>query len=264
MSYLRSLLRRLFRPAPTSRGPVMEGLEGRQFLSGSPAVTGIHLSGQLRAITAVTFTFDSPLDPTSAENIQGYQFGRVIPAGSSDNSGFDLGSILGLLAKPKTPLIKNYRVQFTSAVYDDATQSVTLTPVRPFNGLTWFRFIRVLGVGNNAIKDVSGTPLNGGSNTYVHWFAHIGKQFVYRDADGDLVTVGLRGPGNMVAFLQTNTEHSPTIFVLNGRPNSVLTGHVLQARTGDGVAIIPEVQGVSAIQPEILTNPQFDVRTTEP
>jgi hypothetical protein len=276
MSYLRSFLRRLFRrepashrpqPSPPRRPRFIEGLESRDLFSTGPQLTGMHLTGNVRAITSVVLSFDQPLDPTSAETIQAYQFGRVIPAGSSDSSVFSLGNILGGLlglAKPKTPLIKNYKVQFTSATYDDPTRSVTLTPVRPFNAVTWFRILRVFGTGANAVTDPSGNPLNGGSNTYVHWFPHIGKTFTYRDADNDMVTLRLKGPGQMFVFLQTNTDHAPTVFINGGNARSLLTGRVIQAKTGDGVAIIPEIQGVGPIQSDLTTNGMFDVLSTEP
>ncbi|HSU67709.1 MAG TPA: hypothetical protein VLJ39_12615 [Tepidisphaeraceae bacterium] len=270
MSYLRSLLRRLFRrtvanrTVPTAaKTTLIEGLESRAMFSGSPALTGIHLTGSLRAVTGVVFTFDQPLDPTAASNIQGYQVGRLTPA-SGDGGGFDWTSLLGFLAQPKSPLVKNNKVQFTSATYDDPSQSVTLTPVRPFSALAWFRFIRVYGVGNNAIQDVSGNSLNGGKNTYVHWFPYVGRNFTYRDADNDLVHIGLRGPGQIVSFLQTNADHAPIIFVLNGNSRTVLTGRVEQSLIGDGIAIIPEVAGVANIQNTLTSNGQFDVRSTEP
>jgi hypothetical protein len=267
MSYFRSLFGRLFRAAPAARptAPRVEGLESRQMFSGTgPTLTDIHLTGTVRAITSVVLSFDQPLDPTVAQDLQSYQFGRVIPSNSNDSGGFNWGSLLGLLAEPKMALTKNYKIQFTSAGYDSTNYTVTLTPVRAFNAISWFRIVRVMGVGVNAITDTFGDPLNGGANTYVHWFPHIGKTFTYRDADGDMVTLRLKGPGQIVSFLQTNTSHAPTVFVLNGNSRSVLSGNVIQARTGDGVAIIPELQGVGTIQTDLTTNPEFDVLTTEP
>lgn len=278
MSYFRSLVARLFSAAPASRAsaPLVEDLETRQLFSTGPTLVDIHLTGQVRDITSVVLSFDQPLDPTVAQDLQSYQFGRVIPATSSDTGGLSLGNILGFLAVRKTAatmkaevtraeaLIKNYKVQFTSADYDATNYTVTLTPVRPFNAITWFRVVRVMGVGVNAITDEFGDPLNGGANTYVHWFPYVGKTFTYRDGDGDLVSIRLRGPGQIVAFLQTNTYHAPTIFILNGNAKSVLTGSVIQARTGNGVAVIPELQGGDTVQNELATNPDFEILSTEP
>lgn len=276
MSYFRGLLRRLLRSAPAPIGPatiapttmtavpMIEGLESRQMFSTGPTLTDIHLTGTARAVNSVVLTFDQPLDPTVAQDLQSYQFGRVIPAGSSDTSGFNWGDLLGLLAQPKKPLVKNFKIQFTEADYDSTNYTVTLMPVRAFSAITWFRIVRVMGVGVNAITDTFGDPLNGGSNTYVHWFPHIGKSFTYRDSDGDMVTLSLRGAGEIVSFLQTNADHAPTIFINGGNARSFLTGHVIQARTGDGVAIIPELQGVGTIQTDLLTSREFDVLTTEP
>ena len=266
MSYFRGLFRRLFRaaPAPTAIAPLIEGMESRQMFSAGPTLTDIHLTGTVRAVSSVVLSFDQPLDPTVAQDLQSYQFGRVIPAGASDTSGFNWGDLLGLLAQPKAALIKNYKVSFTSADYDATNYTVTLTPVRAFSAIAWFRIVRVMGIGVNAITDIYGDSLNGGSNTYVHWFPRIGKTFSYRDSDGDMVNLQLRGPGEIVSFLQTNADHAPTIFILGGKAKSFLTGNVFQARTGDGVAIIPELQGVGTIQTDLLTSPEFDVLTTEP
>jgi hypothetical protein len=270
MSYVRSLLTRLFGRGQsradvkqTSRLPAIEGLESRQMMAASPLLTAVHFTGSLRAVTSVQFTFDESLDPASAENMQSYAVGRLLPAPTSSD-GINLVDILGFLAQPKRPAVRNGRVQFSSATYDDSTFTVTLTPVASWSALRTFRFIRVMGVGVNALKDASGNPLNGGLNTYVHWFAHMGKSFVYTDADGDLVRISIHGRGQLVSFLQTNADHAPTIFILNGQSTSVLTGSVKQARTGDGVAVIPEIQGVSTVNAAILSNPQFNVLSTEP
>jgi hypothetical protein len=265
MSLFRSLVRRIL-PAKTNcrRQPMIEGLESRQMFSSGPVLTGIHLTGSVRDVTSVVLTFDESLDLTTAEDLQAYHVGKLVPAGSDNGGSFDWTQLLGLLAQPKAKLLVNGRVQFTAATYDDSTDSVTLTPVRDWNALAYFRFVRIIGAGTYAITDVAGNPLNDGLNTYVHWFPHLGKSFTYRDSDGDLVNLTLHGPGQIVAFLQTNADHAPMVFILNGRSNSVLSGSVRQSKTGDGVAVIPELQGVATIQATILTNPQFEVLTTEP
>jgi hypothetical protein len=243
---------------------MIEGLESRQMLTASPVLTGIHLTGSVRAVTSVVLSFDESLDTTTAEDLQSYHLGKLVDPGNNNGGGFDWTQLLGFLAQPKQKLLINGRVQFTSATYDDSTRSVTLTPVGAWNALRYFRFIRVIGSGTYAITDPAGNPLNGGLNTYVHWFPYMGKSFTYRDSDGDMVSLKLHGPGQIVSFLQTNADHAPIIFILNGRSNSVLSGSVIQAKTGDGVAIIPELQGVATIQATILNNPEFEVLTTEP
>lgn len=270
MSYVRSFLKWLFgrrnqktSAKPPARQMLIEGMESRRMMAASPMLTAVHFTGTLRDITSIQFTFDESLDATTAENTAAFAVGRLLPV-SSNNNGFNLGDILGFLTARPKPAVVNGRVQFTSATYDDSTFTVTLTPRGAWSALRTFRFIKVFGVGANAIKDASENPLNGGLNTYVHWFPHIGKVFSYTDANGDLVHIHLKGPGQIVAFLQTNAEHAPTIFILNGKSNSVLDGSVIQARTGDGVAVIPEIQGVSTINAAILNNPEFEVLTTEP
>ena len=174
-------------------------------------------------------------------NISAFAVGRLLPA-SSNNNDINQGDILGFLTARPKPSCGEWPAcsSSTSATYDDSTDTVTLIPRGAWSALRTFRFIKVFGVGTNAITDAAGNPLNGGLNTYVHWFPHLGKVFSYTDADGDIVQYApSKRPGQIVAFLQTNAEHAPTIFILNGKSNSVLDGSVVQARTGDGVAVIP-------------------------
>jgi hypothetical protein len=264
MSYFRTVLRRLApRKSSPPRAVSIETLEDRRLMTASPVVTALHFTGTVNAVTSMTLTFDEPLDPTSAQDLKSYEIGKVIPATSAD-SGITLGDILGFLAQPKLQPVKNGKVQFTSAAYDATADTVTLTPVAPWNAQQTFRVLRVYGTGAHVIQDMSGDPLNGGANTYVHWTVRTGKTIAYYDSNGDRVTITLKGKGQIVAFLQTNADHAPMIFIKNGSSTSVLDGKVRQSKTGDGVAVIPELEGVSTIQASLLNNPEFEVLSTEP
>ena len=100
---------------------------------------------------------------------------------------------------------------------------------------------------HDAITDPAGNPLNGGLNTYVHWFPYMGKTFTYRDSDGDMVTLGLRaGPD---CLIPSDQRRSCAAHFHSQWPFEYRTERIgKQARTGDGVAVIPELQGVATIQ----------------
>jgi hypothetical protein len=276
MSILRSLMRRVFRQPNrcafhcrrSSRARAgdtrqVEALESRQLLSTSPFLTGVQILGTVKAATGVVLTFDDALDPTTAQDLQTYAIGKLIPASPSDST-FSIGNILGLLAQPKAAIVKNGRIQFTSATYDVTSDTVTLATNAPWNAQGFFRFIRIWGTGPDALKDFGEAPLNGGNNTYIHWFPYITKRFTYIDPTGDRVTLVLKGRGQMEVFLPTNSSHVPIIFVNNGNANTILTGTVRQGRFGIGVAPIGEIQGLATIQTTLTTDPVFAVQATQP
>jgi len=258
---LQSLRRRPRAASPESRPAVVEGLEPRKLLSAAgPVITSFRLLGPVARGNGIVLTFDAPLDPTTAQSPASYIFGK--PAPKSTDNGVDLGTILGFLAKPKTPPVKDGKVQFLGARYDDATQSVTLTPVKAFNIWKFFRILRIRGTGNNAVKDMAGNPLNGGTDTVLHWDRRQGKVLRYSDADGDRVTITLKGPGQLYGFFHKSGDPFPTIFVTKTKPGkSVLTGTVQQSPTGDGIVHIAQLGG-SVPQTNLFSNTQFDVQST--
>jgi hypothetical protein len=267
MSYFQSLLRR-FRPRPerSPRAAVVDQLESRQMLSVSalnavPAVSNVYLTGSPVACTGIVVQFNESVDPGGAQEMQAYYAGKLPPVVTK--SSFDWTQLLGFLAKPKTYLVQDGRLGFLSASYDDPSQSVTLTPVRPFNAIVLLRLLKVRGTTSNAVMDTDGIPLNGGMDTFVSWAPHVVKSFTYLDADLDRVTINLRGPGMIVAFLQTRTDRQPMIFIRGGNSRSILTGVVRQSITGNGVATLAELQGAGAIQDNLTSNPEFQILTVQ-
>lgn len=261
MSYFQSLLRRIRPPRQLSR-VMIDRLESRQMMSASPTVSNVYLTGSATACTGIVVQFDEPVDPAHAQDMQAYGAGKLPPTVQSSN--FDWTQLLGFLAQPKPYLVTNGRLGFTSAVYDDAAATVTLVPVRAFNAVGLLRLLRVKGTGVHAMTDPNGNALNAGIDTYMSWVPHVGKQFSYLDADGDHVTLTLRGPGTIIAFLQSRSDRQPMIFIRGGNSRSILTGVVHQAVTGNGEATLAEVQGAGAIQNTLLTNPQFQILTLQP
>jgi len=98
--------------------------------------------GPVTAVNAVVLTFNEPLNPASTQNLAAYAFGKppVVNTSSSDD-GLSLTDFLPFRVtgreKPDTVkprLIRYGKILFSSAVYDDTNDTVTLTPVAPFKG----------------------------------------------------------------------------------------------------------------------------------
>jgi len=243
------------------RSPMIEGLEPRRLLSAGPAIAAVHMLGSVARANGIVLTFNAPLDPTTAQSPASYVFGKPTPKNTSDN-GIDLGNILGFLSRPKTPPVKAGKIQFLGARYDDATQSVTLTPVKAFNLWKFFRILRIKGTGDNAVKDLAGNPLNGGTDSVLHWDRTRGKTLRYSDSDGDKVTLKLKGPGTLYAFLHKSGDPFPTIFLSNTKlGKSTLTATVQQSPTGDGIAHIAQLSGPVPPTTNLLTDPHFDIQS---
>lgn len=114
----------------------------------APVVVGVQRFGIHRQPTTLVFTFSTKLDPARAENVHNY----IIV----DKQG------------------RNIAV--TSAHYDSAALTVTLTPSARLNVHQPY-FVEVRGVPPTGITSATGTPLNGAGN--------IGSDYV----------ATLRGPG---------------------------------------------------------------------
>src|SRR5438105_1899894 len=123
-------------------------LEDRRLLSGAPGpvIVGLQLTGSVRAVTGVVVTFNESLDPAAAQDTQAYAFGRML---TKKDDSVGIGDILPFLSRPRVRAVKAGRVQIASAVYDDATHSVTLHPVAPFNANKFFKFFRASGQGTH-------------------------------------------------------------------------------------------------------------------
>ena len=239
----------------------IEGLERRTLLSAGPHITGIRILGPVAKAYGIVLSFDSSLDIASAQDTSNYVFGHATH--SSSDSGVDLGTILGFLAMRKGPAVKDGKVQFLGAQYDDTAHTVTLTPVKAFNVWKFFRILRVKGTGNDPITDLSASPLNGGEDTVLHWNRARGKIIRYSDADGDKVTLKLKGPGTMYAFFHKSGDPFPSVFVTQTKPGkSSLTGTVVKSPTGNGIAHIAQLTGSVPTDTNMFSNTQIDVQST--
>src|SRR5436190_20376657 len=127
----------------------IEHLEQRYMLAG-PDLLSEQLIGPLPDVTSVVLTFSGPLDPTSAQNKAAYLLFRNEKDGSSIKA---FGQTFGNVS------IVRRIVPFSSAVYDDAAHTVTLTPKNPFKAGAEFRILRLQGKGANALRNPDGTPI---------------------------------------------------------------------------------------------------------
>lgn len=266
MSNLKALPGRVRRVALESPSTI-EPLEQRCLLSGGPVVTGVHFVGSARAVSAVVVSFNESLDPASAQDTQAYRFGRPLP--HSSDSGPSLADFLPFLGRPKVRLVKQGKIQFASATYDDSTRSVTLTPYKPFNGKRFIRVLRVIASGTHYVKDAAGNPVDGnsdgtgGDDAVVRWVSKQNKRVVYHDGNGNRVTLSLKGPGTLFVFKSTTFFSGTWAFVYRPSTRTILSGSVAQGPSGNGTTTIMELEGANAIHNNLLTNSQFVVQSTD-
>jgi hypothetical protein len=244
-----------------------EGLESRVVMAAGPALVAVELLGSVSSVNAVVLTFNESLDPTSAQNIKAYALGHN-PA-STSSSGFDLSTLLFRKTNHQTPavrrpvLVRQGKIVFSSAIYDETTHSVTLTPVGPFKAQNYFRYLRIKGIGPYAIKDDSGIALNAGLDTESRWFMRQTKSVRWVDPQHSHVTLKLTGPGKMYVFLRGNNRQ-PTIFIQGGTAATTLTGSVTNSRVLFPAVNIAQIQGAQGINNQLLNNNSFHIFTMTP
>jgi hypothetical protein len=245
-------------------GGMIEAMEPRRMLA-APVVVGMTMAGTETEVTGVVLTFSQPLDPATAQNPRAYFMGRT----TKTNPGDSLFDPFGLFDQLET---KTVRVRVASAAYDPAAQTVTLTPAVPFNLNQKFRRIRISGGGNDAVNDASGARIDGnyngkpGGDLIVRTRLTRAKSFNFRDADGDRARLRLDGPGRIWAVRSKQRLFPPVLFL--NRTNALkteLTGKVKRdPKTGDGVATIGQISGVTFAAVSILTDPAFRVNVVSP
>jgi len=166
------------------------------------------------------------------------------------------------------------KIHFSSAVYDDATHSVTLTPKHTFEIRRRFRILRVAGRGDHAITDSTGVPLDGnydgtaGHNAALKYKSHRGRNVTIEDVDGDHLKLHLNGPGQIL-LTQRRRHPDPAgalVFLIGTDANrSTLSGKVNTGRkSGDGIVPLTELTGISAAQVTILNDPSIPIGMTQP
>ena len=108
-----------------------------------PRVTGLRRYGFHAQPTYLLLNFNGPLNPTSAQNPSNYQI--LGPGG--------------------------HRITVVSAIYDPATQTVTLVPAVQLN-IQWKYSLTVNGATPAGLTNLSGVPLDGSGK------GHVGSNYV--------------------------------------------------------------------------------------
>jgi hypothetical protein len=273
------------RTRPGTHRALVETLENRSLLSAAvpsalvppvsaaddpditpPTLVGEQLLGtDPRQVTGVVLTFSEALDPTSAQDLKNFRVGRR----TDQHQNFQPENELHQEA------FKDGLIRFTSAVYDPAAFTVTLTPKQPFNITRKFRTIRVLARGpNRGVKDVAGNILDGDGNgkamgDAVEQFTFRRSQRVqYQERDGDNVTIWLTGRGRLWVLRNTpdgkvfGRGNALRLYVDKTDTSGVVTGKV--EGTGDGVAVIDELINAYGADVQIARSAVFQILRTIP
>ena len=210
-------------------------------------------------MTGIVLTFNQHLDPVTAQNPKAYAVLRRITETTTDSGGlFSTGG------DTTTTTVSTRHVRIASAVYDDVNMTVTLTPVKPFRADKFFRFVRVVGRGPNAILGPGTGPINGGGDEVIKFASHKGRKLAWKDDAGNKVTLHLSGPGEIRALFRRTGTIDPIVFVTGANPlTSVLTGTVQAGRHGTGVTTIQELGGTGTFVNRLEGDPAFNVQMTQ-
>jgi len=238
---------------------MIEDLESRQMLAATP-VTRVTITGTAGQITGVVLTFAVPLDATSAQNVKAYSISKKTKGEDSSFGVIDTS----------TPG-NTRRVAIQSAVYDPATQAVTLTAAEPFDLGRRFRRLRVSGEGPNAIKSPTGASIDGngdgkaGGDAIIHSRVVRVSGFNFKEADGDSARLRLKGPGVMRIWSDHRRNVPPDIFLFaTDAAKSTLSGTVKRHKGGDGIVTIHQITGTSQASVPVLADPAFHVEVVNP
>jgi hypothetical protein len=239
---------------------MIEPMESR-LLMAATVVSQVTMTGTAGQVLGVILTFRVPLDPVSAQNVDAYSISKKTKGEDSSFGVIDTS----------TPG-KTRRVRFSSAFYDPAAQTVTLTPTEPFDVARKFKRLRVSGNGPNAVKTPAGTPIDGdgngkpGGNAEVHSRVVRSSHFNFREADGDTARLRLGGPGTLRVWSDKKRIISPVVFLFGTNAGqSVLAGTVHRNRKhGDGVVTIRQISQTSLATVPLLTDPAFHVEVVNP
>jgi hypothetical protein len=237
-----------------------------------PQIVGVRVVGPPTDATGVIITFNESMDPATAQDKASYVLVKHINTDSKDEGGgfFDI-PFTDNTTPAKSDLVK---IHFSSAVYDDATHSVMLTPKHTFEIRRRFRILRVAGRGDHAITAATGVPLDGnadgtaGHNAALKYKSHRGQNVTIEDVDGDHLKLHLSGPGQIL--LTQRRRHpdpaGPLVFLIGTNASrSTLSGTVKTGRkSGNGIVPLSELTGISSAQITILNDPSIPIAMTQP
>jgi len=201
--------------------------------------------GNAQSITGFVVTFNGPVDPTTAQNVGGYQI--VGQYTFNEHRNF-LERLFGGHSGTDT-VYAGYKI--ASAVYDSQTNSVTLTlgtSIPLGNGMLW---VEVTGTGSDAVLDANGKPIDGDANgtaggNYRESFGmSVTRSISYPTASGELVNLSLSGPGEIVTLFPGDTDTPLINLIDTNSQNSILTGEIDKGSNSVASAVLDELDGTA-------------------
>ena len=237
----------------------------------SPTLNMVRIQGPPGEATGVVLQFSEPLDPSAAADVNHY----------------------AVRGTPRVFVTRSTRRNLTlaSAVYDEATRTVTLVPEkRPFDPGRHLRGLRARA----AITDTAGNPLDGdGDGTRearddaVWAFRHVrrGRSLVYFDATRSRVRLRLSAPGRMrlmqrlegtevvaqetddglwaAGFKTNHWGEGMFLWIEAAAPGAVLTGTVTPYGHGleDATTSLVEIFNPAGARLDLLNDQAFQVGT---
>ena len=148
-----------------------------------------------------------------------------------------------------------------SATYNSSTHTVTLIPKKSLASGLSFKVV-VDGTSAHGVSDTTGRLIDGNSDgqpggDYVVVFAR-GKALSYRDRDGDVVSIKLRG-GGVLELSQAADGTIQQLRVVGAVPGrSVLSGRVVRSGKGNGKTTLGRIVGLDGVK-NLLTSRRFIV-----
>ena len=186
-----------------------------------PQVSQLTWSGNSTAITSLTMSFDSPLDPTFAVDAADYRISIPSKGGMA--------------------------ISVSSVTYSSASHSVTLVPSSPLPSGQFYE-IQVAGTGATAIRDLAGNVLDGNSSglpgsNYTAYFGQ-GTRLHYVDNTGNKVSLKLNGPGYLMDVLDAQSV-GQTLTVMGAASHRTrLSGTIRKTRRSSGSTNLGTIQGL--------------------
>jgi hypothetical protein len=227
---------------PTTSGPSANGPSIRAATTNANDPVVPARGGPSGAIQSFSFAFDLALDPGRAVDLRNF---HLFAIGRNGVVGSSNGRALAL----------------RSATYNLSTHTVTLIPEKSLASGLSFKVV-VDGTSAHGVSDTTGRLIDGDSDgqpggDFVVVFAR-GKALSYRDGDGDVVSIKLRG-GGVLELSQRADGTIQQLRVVGAVPGrSVLSGRVVRSGKGNGRTTLGRLVGLNGVK-NLLTNRRFIV-----
>jgi hypothetical protein len=196
-----------------------------------------------RSITGLTLTFSEAMNPSRAQELSNYGF-FVFSEGYRYTPGATYTT-------------------FSSAVYNSATDTVTLSITAPLPANKFFE-VTIDGQAspllNNGLTDLAGNQLDGSSGqsgTPLYMTIAVGTKLSYIDSDKNSVSLQL-AKGGLIAIVISPAGVVQQLDLVDPVPGkSTLTGTVRRRAGGTGRAKLPPIGGSAGARIRLKTPPFY-------